>query len=103
MTHFDKVIPPGQEGKIKASLKLTNVLSTAKKKITVTTNDPVTPSIKLEIVAKVKFYVSVKPSPYASMLTIVDQEGFRDLTLVSEEKKPFRITKLASSDCLSAF
>lgn len=58
---YDKRIPPGGQGRIRVSLDTKKVRGKFGKSITVNTNDPVTPALRLKIAGEVKEYVAVKP------------------------------------------
>ena len=61
MTRFDKVIPPGAEGKVYASVDISHIKGPVQKGIDVTTNDPDQPNINLVIKASVKTLVDFSP------------------------------------------
>ena len=58
---FDKVIKPGQTGKVTAHVDTTNFTGPIAKAVTVETNDMQTPSAQLTIHATVKPYVDAYP------------------------------------------
>ena len=61
MTKFDKVIPPGSEGKIYASVDTGHSEGPTQKFIDIKSNDPAHPSMRVSIKAIVKLLVKVNP------------------------------------------
>ena len=61
MTKFDKVIPPGSEGKIYASVDTGHSEGAVEKFIDIKSNDPVHPLMKVSIKAVVKVLVKSNP------------------------------------------
>src|ERR1700694_4121244 len=59
---FDKVIKPGQSGKVTAHVDTTNFSGPISKPVTLETNDPSTPTAQLTINAIVKPYVEAHPA-----------------------------------------
>lgn len=58
---YDKIIKPGQKGKIKATISTDKFKSLTTKKITVTTNDPENDFVRLQLGGTVKVIVDVYP------------------------------------------
>ena len=63
MASFDGAIPPGQAGKITASVRTEHLKGSVAKGIEVTTNDPVRPSLYLTVRATVVGSVQIMPMP----------------------------------------
>jgi Bacterial SH3 domain len=61
VTKFDKVIPPGSEGNIYASIDTSHSEGPIQKFIDIRSNDPAHPMLKVSIKAVIKSLVSVKP------------------------------------------
>jgi len=59
--NFDRKIPPGGQGKIPVSINTKKVYGKFTKSITVNTNDPATPALRLRISGLVKRYVETQP------------------------------------------
>ncbi len=62
MTRFDKVIPPGSEGKIYASVDIGHSKGPVQKLVDIKTNDPKRPDAKVVIKATIKTLVDVQPT-----------------------------------------
>jgi hypothetical protein len=60
---YDEVIPPGQAGKVSATLKTEGVRGRIEKAITVTSNDPARPMLSLRVKAEVVGSVEFIPRP----------------------------------------
>ncbi len=58
---YDKQIPPGGEGKVPVVLNTEKIRNKFTKYVTVTSNDPVTPTLRLRISGEIKARVSVAP------------------------------------------
>ncbi len=69
MTEFDEVIPPGGVGRVTASLDTTHVKGSVVKGVRVTTSDPGTPPVDLQLKARVVTIVDVAPTeaPFVRM------------------------------------
>ncbi len=76
VAEFDKVIKPGQTGKVHAVVDTSTFSGAIAKGISVFTNDPAAPQIELTLRAKIEPYISVKPG-YARYITVQgeQQEG----------------------------
>lgn len=61
MTQFDRVIPPGKEGKVSASVKTEHLRGNQQKTVTVTTNDPKMPTARLELKGEIIPIIDVQP------------------------------------------
>jgi hypothetical protein len=61
VTKFDKVIPPGSEGKIYASIDTGHSEGAIQKFIDIKSNDPVHPALRVSIKAFVKALVRIQP------------------------------------------
>ncbi|MBW2182348.1 MAG: DUF1573 domain-containing protein, partial [Deltaproteobacteria bacterium] len=49
MASFDKVIPPGQEGKVTLSVKTKNMSGKFAKSATIKSNDPKNPKLRIKL------------------------------------------------------
>jgi hypothetical protein len=94
---FDKVIKPGQTGKVHAVLDSTTFNGPIAKGISVFTNDPDHPQIELTVRANVAPYITVKPG-YARYITVQgeSQEGKITQTLYSPDGSSFNVTGVDS-------
>ncbi|MEO8383554.1 MAG: DUF1573 domain-containing protein, partial [Acidobacteriota bacterium] len=61
---FDKLIKPGQSGKISAHVDTTNFAGPISKAVTIESNDPNTPTAQVTISAIVKPYVEAYPAGF---------------------------------------
>ena len=95
---FDKVIKPGQTGKVTAHVDTTNFAGPIAKQVTVNTNDPSNPTTVLTIHAVVKPYVEAYPRGYVRYNILKGQPGTDTVTLYSEEDEPFQIVKIESPE-----
>lgn len=91
---FDKVIKPGQKGKVTAHVDTTNFSGPIAKAVTLETNDPNTPSAQVTITAVVKPYVDAYPAGYVRYNMLQGETDKQTVTLYSEDEQPFEITKI---------
>lgn len=94
---YDKVIAPGQSGKVRVSVDTTTFNGAIAKGVTVFTNDPATPQTELTIQAQVEPFIKVKPG-YARYITVQgeDKEGTIVQTLWTPDGSPMKIVKVDS-------
>jgi hypothetical protein len=97
VAEFDKVIKPGQTGKVHAVVDTTNFNGPIAKGITVFTNDPAAPQIDLTVRAKVEPYISVKPG-YARYIIVQgeQQQGTITQSLWAADNSSWDITSVQS-------
>lgn len=88
---FDKVIKPGQMGKVTTHVDTTNFSGPISKSVTLETNDPSTPTSQLTIQAIVKPYVEAYPAGFVRFQLLQGEVGTNSVTLYSEEEEPFEI------------
>lgn len=93
---FDKVIKPGQTGKVTAHVDTTNFTGPIAKAVTLDTNDPSTPSAQVTIHAIVKPYVEAHPAGFVRFNMLQGDTDVQTVTLYSEEQEPFDITSVES-------
>lgn len=89
---FDKVIKPGETGKVNAHVDTTNFAGPIAKSVTVETNDPSNPTAQLTIHAVVKPYVEAYPAGFVRYNLLQGDAETQSVTLYSEEDEPFQIT-----------
>ncbi len=89
---FDKVIKPGQTGKVTAHVDTSNFAGAVAKTVTLETNDPTSPSSILTIHALVKPYVEAYPAGFVRFNQLQGDVATQSVTLYSEEDQPFEIT-----------
>lgn len=83
---FDKIIKPGAEGKVVASVDTKSFSGPISKSLTLVSNDPERGQLNLFIKATVKPFVDVLPQPYVRVSVVKGDSDARDVILVSEEK-----------------
>jgi len=93
---FDKVIKPGQIGKVSAHVDTTGFAGPISKAVTLETNDPNTPTAQITISAVVKPYVEAYPVGYVRYNMLQGDSEKQSVTLYSEEEEPFEIVKIES-------
>jgi hypothetical protein len=96
---FDKVIKPGQTGKVTAHVDTTAFAGPIAKSITLETNDPSSPTAQLTLHAVVKPFVEAYPAGFVRYNLLQGEAATQSVTLYSEEDEPFQITNVeAPSD-----
>jgi hypothetical protein len=93
---FDKVIKPGQTGKVTAHVDTTNFAGPISKAVTLETNDPNTPNAQVTISAVVKPYVEAYPVGYVRFNMLQGEVEKQSVTIYTEEDAPFEILKVES-------
>lgn len=93
---FDKIIKPGQTGKVAAAVETINFAGPISKSITLETNDPNTPTAQLTISAIVKPFVEAYPAGFVRFNLLQGEAETQTVTLYSEETEPFEIVKIES-------
>jgi hypothetical protein len=91
---FDKLIKPGETGKINAHVDTTNFAGPIAKGVTVETNDPNTPTSQLTIHAIVKPFVEAYPAGFVRFNMLQGDTETQSVTFYSEEDDPFQIVKV---------
>ena len=94
VAEFDKVIKPGETGKVAASVDTTAFAGPIAKTITLETNDPTTPTSTLTLHAIVKPYVEAFPAGFVRYSLLQGDAETQSITLYSEEDEPFEITRV---------
>jgi hypothetical protein len=91
---FDKVIKPGQTGKVSAAVDTVQFAGPISKSVTLETNDPAAPAAQVTITAIVKPYVDAYPAGFLRFNLLQGDTEKQALTLYSEESEPFEIVKV---------
>ena len=91
---FDKVIKPGETGKINAHVDTTNFAGPIAKGVTVESNDPSTPTSQLTIHAIVKPFVEAYPAGFVRYNMLQGDAETQSLVFYSEEEEPFEVLKV---------
>jgi hypothetical protein len=93
---FDKVIKPGQTGKVAAHVDTTAFAGPISKAVTLETNDASAPTAQVTITAIVKPYVEAYPAGYVRFNMLQGDSEKQTVTLYSEDETPFEIIKVES-------
>lgn len=93
---YDKVIAPGQTGKVRMSVDTTTFSGPIAKGVTVFTNDPATPQIELTVRANVEPFIKVSPGYARYSMVQGEKEGKITQTLWTPDKSPMQIVKVES-------
>lgn len=91
---FDKVIKPGQTGKVSAHVDTTGFAGPIAKSITLETNDANAPTAQVTITAIVKPFVDAYPAGFVRFNMLQGDTEKQTITLYSEDTEPFEITKV---------
>ena len=91
---FDKVIKPGQTGKVSAHVDTTAFAGPISKTVTLETNDPSTPTSLLTIHATVQPFVEAYPAGFVRYNLLQGDAETQTVTLYSEEEEPFEIKNI---------
>jgi hypothetical protein len=95
---FDKVIPPGQEGKIEMVVEGAKVHGEFVKSATVHTNDPDHPTLTIAIAGKEIPYVNIVPEGTIYLHGRYGEQIEKEVTISSNEKDlDFKVTGVTSS------
>ncbi len=98
MASFDKVIPPGQEGKITFEIEGKKVQAAFSKSATVQTNDRKHSQMTITVAGKIIPYVEIQPATTVYLTGIYGEKVFKELIVTSnDKKKDFKILKLSSN------
>lgn len=85
VSEFDKVIKPGGEGKITATVDTKNFQGSISKTMLVITDDPATPQLTLYLMAFVKPFVEALPYGFFRIQALTGEAISSELVLVSDE------------------
>ena len=93
MASYDKVIPPGGEGKISIKMKTGNLKGKIKKSIRVYTNDPAYNKgiLTLTFTASIKPIIDVKPSANISLRGKRGETQSAKVTITGIEDRPLKL------------
>lgn len=91
---FDKLIKPGETGKVTAHVDTTNFAGPISKTISIETNDLTNPQATLTLRADVKPYVEAFPAGFVRFNLLQGDAETQSITLYSDEEAPFEITKI---------
>jgi Protein of unknown function (DUF1573) len=94
---FDKIIKPGQTGKVSAHVDTASFAGPISKGITLETNDASAPTAQVTISAIVKPFVEAYPGGFVRFHMLQGDSEKQSVTLYSEETEPFEIVKVEPS------
>ncbi len=86
MARFDRVIPPGQEGEIVATMATSKYRGPMAKSVNVISSDPNRPSVKLTLKANVHSWMEVLPSWSANLTAELGKGAEKILYLKNPDK-----------------
>lgn len=96
MAHFDRVIPPGGEGKIILTVDLRGYNGPVRKEATVISDDPENSSLKLTVMGTVKQVVQIRPGTNVTFRGTADQIKEAVIELIAA-RPPLQINKVESN------
>lgn len=91
VAEYDKVIRPGETGRVTAHVDTTSFTGPIAKSITIRTNDPDAPTAQVTIHAIVRPFVQAHPAGFVRYNLIQGDAEAQELTLYTEEEEPFEI------------
>ncbi|MBI4719925.1 MAG: hypothetical protein HY770_01565 [Chitinivibrionia bacterium] len=98
MATFDKVIPPGQAGKISLEIDGDKVFGDFKKTVSVLTNDPEHPMMTITLKGVIKQFIDVLPTDRVYLSGVYGEKAESELTISSPEMGPaLQITGVTSN------
>ncbi|MCI0614887.1 DUF1573 domain-containing protein [bacterium] len=92
VTQFDKVIAPGAEGKVQASVDISHFKGQIEKGIDLQTNDPEQARARLTVKANIKTVVEVSPADQVRFTVSKGEAKKSDYQLTTTYEKPIKIT-----------
>lgn len=93
---FDRVIKPGQTGKLTAHVDTVSFVGPIAKAVVLETNDPEAPTAQVTISAIVKPYVEAHPAGFVRFNMLQGDVEKQSVVLYSEDETPFEIVKITS-------
>jgi len=86
VTRFDRVIPPGSEGKVFASIDISHVKGAIQKHVEIETSDPVRSKATLYVKANVKTYIDIAPEEQVRFTVMKGEANTQELTITPNAK-----------------
>ena len=93
MTRFDRVIPPGGEGKATLKVDLRGLQGRVDKTATIHSNDPRQPTLLLTLQGRVRPLIEVRPGPQVLFSSAAQNSDEKTLELVSTGSE-FKVLKV---------
>jgi hypothetical protein len=101
ITRFDKVIAPGSEGKIHASVDIAHIKGPMRKSVFIKTNDPDRSDVTVDIKATVKTLVDVQPHEQLNIVVNKGAQSTQELFLVADPTVKL-LSPVVTSNLISA-
>ena len=96
MTFYDKVIPPGQEGKVTISVDTTKYRGVFVRKNDIFLNDPNCSKLVLEVRGKIKSYFTVLPKKVIELNGNPGKRVTKSVRIIYNDDLPVEITGITS-------
>jgi hypothetical protein len=97
VARFDRVIPPGGEGKVLLEINTDRLEGKSTKGVRVTSNDPGWPEVNLQLSFTVKRMLQISPKSRIFIPIKKGEPWTREFKVTSSEGKPFKIISVTSS------
>ncbi|MCK4658216.1 MAG: DUF1573 domain-containing protein [Phycisphaerae bacterium] len=91
-TGYDKQIAPGKEGKINVKVRTKNFRGKFSKSVTISTNDPNNPTVRLKLSGVAKQYITVEPHNVSFTKVQPDQVLNKTITIVNNSDEHLELT-----------
>lgn len=91
VTKFDKVVAPGAEGKVYASVDLSHFKGPIAKYVDVVTNDPNQNKVRLTLKADVKTIVDVRPADVVQLRPLLGKGDTQEVVVIPTYEKPITL------------
>jgi hypothetical protein len=101
VTRYDKVIPPGSEGKIYATVDISHSNGPIQKSVDIQSNDPKRPDTRLVIKATVKSLIQAQPEEQIRFIVSKGELKSQDITLTPDPSVKI-LSSAADSDMIAA-
>ena len=97
MARFDRVIPPGGEGKVLLEINTDRLEGKSTKGVRVMSNDPGWPQVNLKLSFTVKTMLQISPKSRIFIPIKKGKPWTQEFKVTSSEGKPFKIISVTSS------
>jgi len=88
---YPKTLNPGETGKLPFAINSSKLQSRFEKSITVTSNDPITPEVRLKLRGEVKQYIDIVPNSANFGRLMGDEAQERVLNIANNTEKPLEL------------
>jgi hypothetical protein len=96
VTRFDRVIPPGGEGKISLNVNLKGFQGKVWKDATIFSNDPRQPSFQIMVQGQVRPYIELRPGSFVQFSPAVQSAEEKTVDLMATGQD-FRVLKIENN------